>query len=384
MKKFLTIILVIIFYVVLNAQQSPGNDHSKLNINCKTCHTCDVPTKSDPCLVICPRDKIVSVYQKPEQTPEMIVLDQISDRYGAVYFSHKIHAQMSTMSGGCENCHHHNTSGPILKCNSCHETSRKRDDVSVPDLKGAFHRQCMDCHREWSHETGCNSCHTLKKDLKNTKEENLQKKFAGKDHPVILEPTKIVFETNYEKGKLVTFFHNDHTKKFGISCIRCHKQESCTKCHDSNKNSNTEVKNIKVTKTLAEHHQKCFSCHENDNCTTCHLTKESEAFDHGKTTGWALNKYHIELSCVKCHGSKTPYKKLNNSCTNCHQNWSSETFKHSITGLQLNETHSEFGCEDCHIDRNFAVKPSCDNCHDNYSFPKQKPGSIIGKNKNIK
>ena len=58
--------------------------------------------KSDPCLVLCPREKIVTVYQKPEQTPELIVIDQISDRYSPVYFSHKIHAQMSNMGGGCE------------------------------------------------------------------------------------------------------------------------------------------------------------------------------------------------------------------------------------------------------------------------------------------
>ncbi len=166
MKKFLALILVLVFTIGINAQQSPGKDHSKLNLSCKTCHSCDVPTKSDPCLVICPREKITTVYQKPEQTPELITINQLSDRYGPVYFSHKIHAQMSIMSGGCENCHHHNTSGPILKCNSCHETSRKREDVSIPDLKGAYHRQCMDCHREWSHETGCNSCHTLKERFK--------------------------------------------------------------------------------------------------------------------------------------------------------------------------------------------------------------------------
>ena len=40
-------------------------------------------------LVVCPREKMVTVYQKPEQTPELIVIDQLSDRYGPVYFSHK-------------------------------------------------------------------------------------------------------------------------------------------------------------------------------------------------------------------------------------------------------------------------------------------------------
>ena len=68
--------------------------------------------------------------------------------------------------------------GPILKCSSCHESSRKREDVSIPDLKGAYHRQCMDCHREWSHETGCNSCHTPKKDLKDVKKDNITKEIC--------------------------------------------------------------------------------------------------------------------------------------------------------------------------------------------------------------
>ena len=74
----------------------------------------------------------------------------------------------------------------------------------------------------------------------------------------------------------------------------------------------------------------------------------------------------------QCH-----YKKLDNKCISCHQNWSNTTFKHSVTGLQLNETHSDLSCEDCHIDRNFAVKPSCNNCHEDYSFPKQKPGKLV-------
>lgn len=378
MKKFLALILVLVFTIGINAQQSPGKDHSKLNLSCKTCHSCDVPTKSDPCLVICPREKITTVYQKPEQTPELITINQLSDRYGPVYFSHKIHAQMSIMSGGCENCHHHNTSGPILKCNSCHETSRKREDVSIPDLKGAYHRQCMDCHREWSHETGCNSCHTLKKVLKDTKNESLQKKYSGKDHPVILEPTKLVYETKSDKGKLVTFYHDDHTKKFGLNCTSCHKQESCTKCHDVNNTDKSKNQKVVTKKTFEDQHSNCISCHsKTENCSKCHGEKTREPFDHGKKTGWALNKHHINLSCAKCHGSKLPYKKLDNKCSSCHKGWNAENFKHSITGLQLDEMHSELSCEDCHTDGNFGIKPSCDGCHDDYSFPKQKPGKLV-------
>jgi hypothetical protein len=378
MKKIYAILLIIILTVTINAQQSPGKDHAKLQINCKTCHICDVPTKSEPCLVLCPREKMVTVYQKPEQTSELIVLDQISDRYGPVYFSHRIHAQMSNMGGGCEGCHHFNTSGPILKCSNCHESKRNREDVSVPDLKGAYHRQCMDCHREWSHDTGCNSCHKLKKDLKDVKKDDVQKKYAGKKHPVVLEPTKLVYETKSAKGKFVTFFHDDHTKKFGLTCATCHKQESCIKCHDVNKISNDRPKTVTSKTTFEAQHKNCISCHSKaDNCNNCHNQKVTDQFDHSKKTGWALNKFHINLTCSKCHGSSLPYKKLNNKCEGCHQTWNSENFKHTITGLQLNETHSEFGCEDCHLEKNFSVKPSCINCHDDYNYPKQKPGKLV-------
>ena len=86
MKKLYLLFLTALLLINLNAQQSPGKDHAKLNISCKTCHTCDVPTRQDPCLVMCPRDKISTVYQKPEETPELITIDLLSDRYGLFIF----------------------------------------------------------------------------------------------------------------------------------------------------------------------------------------------------------------------------------------------------------------------------------------------------------
>ncbi len=40
---------------------------------------------------------------------------------------------------------------------------------------------------------------------------------------------------------------------------------------------------------------------------------------------------------------------------------------------------SDFGCEDCHLENNYAVKPTCVNCHDDYVYPKHKPGKLISK-----
>ena len=380
MKKILAVLLVIILILRIDAQQNPGKNHSKLILDCKSCHVCEVPTKDDPCLILCPREKMVTVFQKAEQTPELIKINQLSDRYGPVFFSHKIHAQMSDMSGGCQGCHHFNTTGPILKCNSCHEQSRKRDDVRLPDLKGAYHRQCMDCHREWSHETGCNSCHILKKNLKDIKQSNAQKKYSGKEHPVVVRPTRISYQTNSDKGKMVTFYHDDHANQFGLSCTTCHKQENCSKCHDVNRISSDKQKAVSTKLSFEDQHKNCISCHsKNETCTQCHSDKILEPFDHAKRTNWALSKYHVKLPCAKCHGSKLPYQKLDNQCINCHKDWSNENFKHSVTGLQLDETHLELSCEDCHVEKNYSIKPSCDACHENYVYPKQKPGKLVGK-----
>ncbi|MCZ7614067.1 MAG: cytochrome c3 family protein [Ignavibacteriaceae bacterium] len=90
-----------------------------------------------------------------------------------------------------------------------------------------------------------------------------------------------------------------------------------------------------------------------------------------------MKTYHSKLSCSNCHGSKIPYKKLDNKCSNCHVGWNSETFKHSVTGLQLDETHTDFECSDCHAGEDYSKKPSCDGCHDDMIYPQNKPGKTI-------
>ena len=188
MKTLLSSLLVIIIIVSVNGQ----NNHSSVKgLTCKTCHTCDVPTKQNPCLVPCPRDKMITVNQSAEVAPAVITISTLEDKYFPTVFSHKLHAQMSQMSGGCEGCHHYNTIGPILKCESCHDKNRKREDISKPDLKAAFHRQCMECHKEWSHSTDCNSCHALKSDFAGAKGKNPPLILSSANHPEVPEPTKL-------------------------------------------------------------------------------------------------------------------------------------------------------------------------------------------------
>jgi len=366
------IICGIIIFSALVVAQNNSKNHSLKNVSCKTCHTCDVPTKQNPCLVECPRTEMITVHQTAEQGPDIIKIDKLVNKYLPVTFSHKTHAQMSEMSGGCANCHHYNTAGPILACSDCHSTERKRDDVSKPDLQAAYHRQCIDCHKEWSHSTDCNSCH-LEKGSTVTKKE-----IKGKDHPKVVEPEKLIYETNYNKGKIVTFFHNDHTKLFGADCISCHQNDNCTRCHDTKK-VQTVSSHIpeKISKSGTQHHQPCFNCHANDECSSCHLDKPTGPFDHKLSTGWALGKNHEKLECAKCHGTNNKFTKLDNNCISCHKDFAAGSFKHEKSGLKLDDIHIDFDCSDCHSENNFVNKPDCSNCHDDKSYPKDKPGSLV-------
>ena len=368
---FVSIILTLGLFILPNFAQ----DHSQMKFDCSLCHACETPTKSNPCLIACPREKMMTVHIPPEKSPRIINMNKLQvkeDIYEAVIFSHRAHAEMSEISGGCEMCHHYNPPGNIVACDYCHDIKRQRTDISKPDLKGAYHRQCMDCHREWSKEVSCESCHELNKSGKSV--------FSGKEykkeriHPVITVPTKRIYQTSGMKGTLVTFFHNEHTDVFGIDCKNCHHEESCVKCHEVTKS---------ITKkefSFEQKHKKCASCHDTidkTRCENCHTKKELKPFDHKIRTGFELKKYHAELRCSNCHQTKKIFTGLNSSCTSCHSAWNSKTFNHKVTGLALDEMHIELDCGDCHIGEDFSKKPSCENCHDDKNYPNDKPGKWL-------
>lgn len=362
-------------------KQQSKKSHSTQNLNCKTCHDCEYPTKEDPCLKYCPREGLITVHHSPDECPEVIPLDDISNRFGPVVFSHKIHAQMSEMSSGCQGCHHYNTTGPVLACKKCHEKNRQRENIDRTDLEGAYHRQCMNCHRQWSHTTDCNSCHIAKtSDYKLTMEEKI-KQFVNKNHPLMIEPNKLVFTTNNPTDSVVTFFHQDHIQVFNLPCNTCHRDENCIKCHDLNNQLTHNIvkatNRIKVNKSFEDHHKACGACHVQDNCSKCHSDKELAPWSHDKSTRFALKHYHETLPCEKCHARKNQFAKLNIECSSCHSTWKQGNFNHAVTGIALSENHIELECDNCHTDRKFTQKPVCNTCHDDRQFPKNMPGKMV-------
>ena len=377
--------IVISLFIITNsmAQMEDTKKQESENIDCKQCHLCEIPTAANPCLKACPRFDALNIHKKVKQEPDIIIIDVLSNLYVPVVFSHQLHAEMSDMSGGCQICHHHNPTGAILVCKDCHEVSVKRADLSRPGLKGAYHRQCLGCHREWSHTTKCAICHALKSAVKKAEADSADlTDIVGTSHPPFSQPEKIVYETDSDEGKLVTFYHDQHVDLFGFDCVNCHQKENCSKCHDLGKPTLAEQllpgKPIKIHKSEAEHHQKCFNCHEDAKCNLCHDNEEKRPFNHQLSSGWKLKLYHQGLPCGRCHINMEISKKISRQCVTCHKDWRNGSFNHAVTGLKLDENHRDNDCKDCHINNNYSSAPQCNECHDQeIVYPKRLPGNRV-------
>lgn len=364
-------VLCLVLYSFGVADEQP--DMRGLKLDCLECHTCPNPTAQDECLKACPNLTWAqsSSKHKVTEAPDSLLLDKLVDQYSAVHFNHKIHAQMSDMNNGCPTCHHYSPPGVIPPCSECHGGETNPANLGQPSLKGAYHRQCLSCHREWSHDTKCIICHipTQGQTLNGNGQDTTD--IIGIPHPVITVPTKKVYYTPYQKGAVVTFYHQQHIDLFGLRCVDCHQKENCNYCHDINKPS-------KRAKTDEQVHAVCATnCHKDDRCDKCHGSKEKPAFAHA-STGWRLNRYHSDLACRACHPTGKQIARLNKECTSCHKGWNHENFEHGVTGLALDDIHIELDCSDCHKNRKFDIKPDCSGCHDDGRIPsKQPPGKYL-------
>jgi len=337
-----------------------AQDHNP-DPDCKACHTCDKPTKDTPCTPICPqKNKHFTSEHLLSEAPDTIELDFIAKEFESVRFDHKSHADMAQMGLSCNTCHHYSPKDRIPPCHECHTGDGDPIDLKKPSLKGAYHRQCMGCHREWSHDTKCVVCHiTIDDDdvfLDNTDASDI----VGKPHPVIHVPTSKIYHTPYEPGPIVTFYHDEHVDLFGFKCVDCHVEENCGYCHDLNNPKD-------LAKTEEEKHEMCTQCHQINNCGHCHDHKRKPAFSH-TSTGWPLNQYHDQLDCRACHPTRKKIGKLDSHCNSCHGGWNQQNFRHSITGLMLDENHIEWECTDCHPNSQYN-EPDCSSCHDDDITP---------------
>ncbi len=360
--------------------------------DCKRCHTCETPTTENVCLPLCTRSQAAAERLAGMRGPsDIILLDMLkgetegTDYFGPVPFDHAGHAAWAEIAGGCTDCHHYTPAGANHpECRTCHPLQVKREDLSKPSLKGAYHRQCMGCHREWTHDTKCGECHIPR--LANGSDQPTSLPGVPRDrlHAPIPEPEMEIYETGYPEGagSKVYFHHKRHTVTYGFKCAECHKGDTCARCHEPGK------KHTQRVITPAQHHEACSACHQTEaegKCDHCHRRAgqpEPAPFNHADT-GWPLKPYHGKKGCLACHKSM-PFAKLDRNCGVCHTEWDPDEFDHAVTGQILDENHEDADCADCHMDGRYDRPPACDECHDvdeGFVFPGKRPGPTVAPEK---
>lgn len=276
----------------------------------------------------------------PALGPDLVILDQLVDLYQPVPFNHKSHAAMAEMWDGCATCHHRppdspespgehpNLPGPgrqgpdeVPPCRSCHEVSGAGDDIRRPSLKGAYHRQCLNCHREWSGQNDCVVCHAPRAGTEGAAARSQPPRQAADDivgrmHPPIPEPDFKLFRVRVAPvaGPNVLFRHRQHVQTFGVACSACHRRDTCSDCHAGVGNVDGSSAGagdggrrgpqpMQIGRTWQETHVPCTTCHAEDRCATCHYRDDQPApaaFQHVQV-GQELDEDHAHLPCGACH-----------------------------------------------------------------------------------
>jgi hypothetical protein len=118
---------------------------------------------------------------RSQEIPEIVTIQRLSEQYEAVKFPHrqiidalKERMQESRLSlffhnekeAICQGCHHHSpASEKPPQCANCHGKQWDAKRPSMPGILGAYHLQCMGCHKKMNIEkpAECIECHELKK-----------------------------------------------------------------------------------------------------------------------------------------------------------------------------------------------------------------------------
>jgi hypothetical protein len=332
-------------------------------VYCLDCHQCDAPSLDSPCLKPCPYTNPEGEAEglSPKPSPSVVSLGLLSDLYEPVVFNHERHAKMSAMGRGCIVCHHYSPRGQTPPCKACHGDGANPKNLRQPGLRGAYHRQCLGCHREWNHETACVECHAERRPGVSAMALRNDADIVGLKHPkVFAQPTYLYVGA---VQTMATFHHADHVDLFGLKCSDCHVKESCSDCHDVYKHP---------ARTRSDPHQDCMRCHQEDidnDCTLCHGETQREHFNHARRTGFDLTAYHESVQCGKCHNDGRTFSGLEARCSACHQlDWQPNSFDHTRTGTALDELHREIECAECHV-KGVGESATCAGCHDKNPGP---------------
>jgi hypothetical protein len=287
--------------------------------------------------------------------PDVVLMRELVDEYEPVPFDHRTHATMAQMWDGCTTCHHRTPAGApatrpvavsrerrsrtqdraadVPACKSCHLAGAPGEveavDIRMPTLKGAYHRQCLNCHREWAHANDCDVCHRPRNVTASARATSrpapTPDDIVGRMHPPIAAPEVKVYQARFlpAVGGNAIFRHKEHVEQFGLKCVSCHRRDTCSDCHDARAKTLPQASRpVRPGRTWVDSHGACVACHQQDRCRHCHYADGQSPpppFEH-RMTGQAMDKEHAGLKCVQCHDGRL---KLNRTTTcggaECHK-----------------------------------------------------------------
>ena len=305
------------------------------------------------------------------QVPDTLVIDELENIFEPVVFYHQLHAEMSNMGSGCATCHHYSKDDVYQPCGECHERDEDQASMAMPTLNGAYHRNCLNCHQDWTNEKLCETCHVQKKFRFRVRNSLDKTDILAYKHTEIVVPEHFSFVGPDRQQLPVVFQHKEHVDLYRYKCEHCHTKSNCASCHDHEFPAKDEIISLET------HHDPCSSCHSTENetqCAGCHRATPSPGFTH-ISTGFELKEYHGQVDCASCHPGTSPIEAPDRDCMSCHEPWEAGDIEHSITGLELSEEHQEIDCYECHLDDRYDISPSCQECHDeDIAYPASLPG----------
>lgn len=104
---------------------------------------------------------LFQVAHAQKKPPESLMLKLDDAKFPPVLFTHSVHTEKEKI--GCVRCHHKDKDpGEPGGCMPCHD--RKDVKMGAPPIKDAYHKNCIDCHKESiakkiNAPTKCNECH---------------------------------------------------------------------------------------------------------------------------------------------------------------------------------------------------------------------------------
>ncbi|MEX1088978.1 MAG: cytochrome c3 family protein [Phycisphaeraceae bacterium] len=310
--------------------------------------------------------------------PDVVMLKELVNEYEPVPFEHKKHAAMAEMHGGCSTCHHSPPSRdadaaaaadadavpttqpavtvpPITQdhasdtpaCKSCHPVAAKDANIHMPSLKGAYHRQCLNCHRDWMGENACLICHKVRDGSTAMAKDPTPGDIVGRMHPPIPEPDERSFKARYTPaaGGQVLFRHKQHTVGYGIKCASCHRESNCISCHQKIGATSAGPRPVQPARSWQASHEPCISCHRQARCNHCHYQDGQlppPVFDHA-STGQLLDKDHTDLACQQCHAGLRTAEAPSCGDSSCHREGKPVTFPEHRPGDKVSKPEIDAG-----------------------------------------